>query len=270
MRDVDTLVITATNRGAQVIKDQLEAIRWAFDGSFYAVIVDDAGTAGAVGDHGDHAIVKSKTTPDKAFSGFKNHEGLEHALANGISFKAALCLDDDSIIIGRGIDRWGLDRVGNGGADLLGVADRVSYQSQWERMRPLMEEWVPEALGFLPHPQTIFYCACWMSREFCEELGDRRLLIPKGYERWPSWPDVYISWMAQVLGFHTEWHGSMDKPAPPLYCNHRNTMEHSPQPWILHQDFAIYHSASAVHEVAEPSVRTYYAMRRRAEPKLAP
>jgi hypothetical protein len=254
--NVSTLVVMATNRGPDIVRDQLDAIRWSFARPFHAVVVDDAGDVGPQGD--DVTVIRSRVAPAKAMSGFKSNEGIAHALARGIRFDAALVIDDDALPIGRGLDTWALDRIGRDAVDLLGVADRVDYALYWPLWAARFAAWVPESIGFTPGP-GIFYAANWMSRVLVDDLAARGLLLPPGYQAWDLWPDVYISWMAQALGHYTVPAGTMDVPEPPMYLNHPDSMQGAPQPWHLHAGFLIYHSIRAVPGVSERRVREHYA-----------
>jgi hypothetical protein len=262
MTQVDTLIVCATNRGPDVVNDQLDALRWACQGSFHVVIVEDGGKLGPAGNRDDHTILPSRLAQKKRMSGFKNQEGIRWALEHNVEFQAALCLDDDCLPIGKGFDVWALGVLEDEAADLLGVADRVQYASYWDAWRNRFTAWAPEASKFTPYHRSLFYAAIWMGRSLCEELRERDLLVPDKYEEWTLWPDVYLSWMADVLGYHAVAWGAMDAPHPPLYLNHPNAQRHAAQPWILHPDFALFHSVAAVHGFSERTVREFYARRR--------
>lgn len=252
--DPRTLVVMATNRGVDIVTDQLAAIERALTQPWHAVIVDDAGDLPASVASSRVTVIPSSLASKKHLSGFKIHEGIRHALAAGIPFRVAWCLDDDALPIGRGIDAWALDRVDVEAADLVGTLDRVDYGPHWPRWRPYFELTVPEVEGFIPR-RTLFYGSVWMSRELCEGMASRQLLVPDWCEAWDLWPDVYVSWAAQLLGYAQEAWGTMDVPRPPLYCNHPDTMAAAPQPWILDPAFLVYHSVRAVPGFAEDEVR---------------
>lgn len=260
--DVETLVVMATNRGQSIVDDQVAAVRWTCERPYHVVIVDDVGDVESTGD--DCTVIKSKVARAKRMSGFKNQEGIAHAIDAGCNFRVALCLDDDTLLIGRGLDSWALGVIDDGAVDVLGVGDRASYTHQWAERRGQFTAWVPEARGFVPHPETLFYPATWMVRGLCDEMHERGLLVPAGYATWDLWPDVYLSWVAQVLGFHCVAWGTMDMPAAPLYANHPDMQRYAPQPWILHPGFKAYHSSRAVHGATERQVRALYARRRAA------
>ncbi len=263
---VDTLVVMATNRGRAIAADQLDALRWSFERPFLLVIVDDSGTLPAgLDDGGDHVVIGSGVASRKRMSGFKNQEGIRHALELGVDFGVAFCLDDDALVIGKGLDAWALDHMEDGVIDLLGVEDRVSYFNRWHQWRALFEAWIPDSIGFTPHRETLFYAMTWMGRALCDEMHARSLLVPSRYEQWDLWPDVYLSWTAQALGFHAAACGTMDMPRPPLYANHPDNQRYGPQPWILHPDFRAFHSTRAVTGALESAVRAMYARRRHAD-----
>ncbi len=265
-RSYDTLVVVATNRGGDTSIDLLDCLRWGMTGSWHMVLVDDAGGYGTTLDEGDdHTVIRSALVPGKMLSGFKNHEGIRYAVDRGDAFKAVLCLDDDSLLIGRGIDAWALAKVEKEHADLLGVADRVSYRDEWRRWRHFFLDATPGSPLFVPAEESLFYPICWMSRRLVDAVIEADLLLPGHYQQWGNWPDVYASWVCQLLGGRQMAIGHMDRPVPPIYAEHPNSMEHAPQPWILHSDFKAYHSIRAVPCYAESEVRTYYRLKRAKE-----
>jgi hypothetical protein len=265
MRTYDTLVVVASNRGGDTCRDLLACLRWGMAGSWHLVLVDDVGTAGTAFDAGDdHTVIRSALIPGKMRSGFKNNEGAAFALARGDRFEAVLCLDDDSLLVGRGLDEWALARIADDRADLIGVADRVSYLGEWPRWRPFFLKALPASSLFVPTAETIFYPICWMSRRLVERAAACGLLVPSHYQEWDAWPDVYVSWLCQLLGGYQMAVGHMDRPSPPIYAEHPNSMERAPQPWILHPDFKAYHSIRAVPCYAEHEVRAYYRHKRAA------
>lgn len=256
---VDTLVVMATNRGQAIFEDQLEALRWGFERSFHLIVVDDSGDTGPIGWHGDHSIIRSRVAADKKLSGFKSNEGLAHAVQEHIDYKVAMVLDDDALIINQGLDTWALELMEADAVGLLGVQDRVEYTAEWPQWAGWFAERVPEANGFVPMKSGIFYAANWMHRDLVNELASRGMLVPTGHGLWNLWPDVYISWLASCLGYYTLGWGAMDRPRPPLYCNHPDTMGSAPPPWALRAEFMLYHSIRSVPLVKEAAVRAHYA-----------
>jgi hypothetical protein len=97
-----------------------------------------------------------------------------------------------------------------------------------------------------------------------DTLAERNLLVPDACENWPLWPDIYISWVAQLVGGYQVTWGHMDDPRPPIYGNHRNHMKFAPSPLILRRDFLVYHPIRYVTMNDEQTLRDHYAERRRA------
>jgi hypothetical protein len=267
---IETLVVFATNRQG-IIADQVEAIRWSHRQSHAIVVVDDTLSP-------DHSLVRqedncftipSRVARQRHLSGFKNNEGIRFALESGFDFRYVLCLDDDSLPIGRGLDDWALEQMDGTAIDLLGVRDRVNYQTHWPQVPQLLGQWLPEAQhvkGAIDlAPETVFYAVNWMSRGLVDILHGRNLLVPDGCDEWPLWPDVYISWVAQLLGAYQVSWGHMDMPRPPVYANHRNHMRFAPDPRILRRDFLVYHPIRFVTCYDEATLRSHYARVRRAD-----
>jgi hypothetical protein len=224
------------------------------------VVIDDRGDVTSPASQ--CVVIRSRLRTGQAMSGFKNHEGIVWALQHGLSFDRVFCLDDDTLLIGSGLDVWAERVMQTQHAGLVGVADRVDYSAQWYAFGSLFRQHLYQAATFRPERPTVFYPMVWLSKDFVTALHQHHLLVPDGYETWPTWPDVYISWAAQLLGFKTYTHGSMDQPEAPLYANHPHTMFAAPQPWILHPDFKAYHSIKAVPHFTESQVRQYYQQQR--------
>jgi hypothetical protein len=268
---VETLVVFATNRQG-IIADQLEAIHWAHEQPHAVVVVDDTLAPDTPPDRrGDNVIViGSRVAQKRQLSGFKNNEAIRYALESGIDFRYVFSLDDDALPIGRGLDTWALGQLDATAVDLLGVRDRVNYQIYWQQVPRLLGRWLPEArevTGAIDlAPESIFYAVNWMSRGLVDTLYARNVLVPDGCDAWPLWPDVYISWMAQLLGAYQVTWGHMDMPRPPIYANHRNHMRFAPDPRILRPEFLVYHPIRYVTCSDEATLRAHYAEERRRRP----
>jgi hypothetical protein len=268
MINVETLIVFATNRPG-IIKDQVEAIHWSHNLSHAIVCVDDTLERDdpLTRQDGNVFRIPSQIASRRNLSGFKNNEGILFALARGINFRYVLCLDDDALPIGRGLDEWAITKMDTTAIDLLGVKDRVNYQNYWPQVPQLLGLWLPEAKN-VAGPldlvvETIFYAVNWMSRGLVDTLAERDLLVPDGCEEWSLWPDIYISWVSQLVGGYQVTWGHMDDPKPPIYCNHRNHMKFAPSPWILRREFLIYHPIRYVTMYDEQTLREHYAALRR-------
>lgn len=263
----ETLVVCPTNRGEAVVADLEASIAWSFDRPWHLLIVDDAGDVVRGSEGATRTVVPSSLLRDKRMSGFKAQEGIRVALERGDRFDAVLCIDDDALCIGRGVDTWALELIDRRAVDLLGVQDRVSYASQWPFWRPLFSQWAPEAAGLQPLPESVFYSAIWLSRNFVEDLYSREMLVPPAYEQWGLWPDVYISWACQATGHYQLCWGHMDAPRPPLFHDHPDNMRKAAAPWDLKSDYLLYHSTRGVPGHSEAEIRLRYAARRAAVPR---
>jgi hypothetical protein len=268
--NVETLIVFATNRRG-IIKDQVEAIRWAHSRPCAIVCVDDTLERDdpLIRRDGNFFRIPSQLPGRRNLSGFKNNEGIQFALANSIDFRYVLCLDDDALPIGRGLDEWALGRMDATAIDLLGVKDRMNYQNYWPQVPQLLGRWLPEAREVAAaidlSPETVFYAINWMSRGLVDTLAEHNLLVPDGCAGWPLWPDTYTSWVTQLMGGYQVTWGHMDDPKPPVYGNHRNHMRFAPSPTILRDDFLIYHPIRHVTMNDEQSLREHYAARRQRD-----
>jgi hypothetical protein len=267
---VETLVVFATNRPG-IIADQVDAIRWSHALPHAIVCVDDTLERDdpVFRRDGNCFRIASRLPGRRNLSGFKNNEGIRFALDQGIDFRYVLCLDDDALPIGRGLDEWAVARMDATAIDLFGVRDRVNVQNYWLQIPRLLGRWMPEAkqvAGPLDlSPETVFYAINWMSRGLVDTLADRDLLVPPGCESWPLWPDAYASWVAQLAGGYQVTWGHMDDPKPPIYGNHRKHMRFAPSPLILRRDFLVYHPIRYVVMHDEQALRDHYAARRRRQ-----
>jgi hypothetical protein len=267
---VETLVVFATNRRG-IIADQVAAIHWSHALAHAIVCVDDTLERDdpLVRQDGNFFRIPSQIASRRNLSGFKNNEGIKFALARDIDFRYVLCLDDDALPIGKGLDEWAVEKMDKTAIDQLGVRDRVNYQGYWPQIPQLLGRWLPEAgnvSGPLDlSPETIFYAVNWMSRGLVDTLAERNLLVPDGCEAWPLWPDTYLSWVAMLVGGYQVTWGHMDDPKPPIYGNHRNHMKFAPNPLILRHDFLVYHPIRYVTMYDEQTLRGHYAARRQQD-----
>ena len=267
---VETLVVFATNRRG-IIADQVDAIHWSHELPHAIVVVDDTIERDdpLVRRDGNVFRISSQLPGRRNLSGSKNNEGIRFALEAGIDFRYVLCLDDDALPIGRGLDEWALERMDTTAIDLLGVRDRVNYQNWWTEIPRLLGRWLPEARNVAGpidmSPETVFYAINWMSRGLVDAMAGRNLLVPDGCEGWELWPDVYTSWVVQLAGGYQVTWGHMDDPKPPIYGNHRNHMRFAPSPLIMRRDFLVYHPVRYVTMYDEQTLREHYAERRQRE-----
>jgi hypothetical protein len=265
---VETLVVFATNRKG-IIDDQVDAIRWSHSLPHAIICVDDTLERDdpVVRQNGNFFRIASRIPSRRNLSGFKNNEAIRFALGNGIDFRYVLCIDDDALPIGRGLDEWAVPKMDATAIDLLGVRDRVNYQGWWAQVPQYLGRWMPEAKDISGpidlSPETIFYAVNWMSRGLVDTLAERNLLVPDGCEQWALWPDIYISWVTQLAGGYQVTWGGMDDPKPPIYGNHRSHMKFAPSPTILRRDFLIYHPIRYVMMYDEQTLREHYAGIRR-------
>jgi hypothetical protein len=261
---VKTLVVMATNRGQFIATDQFEAIEWSHSESFLMVIVDGGGAIdspfGPEPGPREYAVIPNKLMPKLNLSGFITYQGIQWAIDQGITFDRVLVLDDDALPIGLHLDIWARLEMEKCDVDLLGVRDRVNYQMWWPSRGAFVRDLCTELpADFAPTAETIFFASHWMSRKFVDRLVERRFLAPEKYETWDLWPDVYISWLCQALGFQTQFAGSMENPEAPVYANHpKEHQRWSPAPMILHPNFKIYHSIRGCSGVDEVTIREHY------------
>lgn len=259
--DVDTLVVFATNRGPGIAWDVANSVLWSCERSAHVVIVDDADDVAEVGRHGDVTVMPSKLASRKELSGFKTNEGIQLAIADGMQFKRIWVVDDDVLVLRQGMDTWAADTMQMANIDLLGVADRVNYQEQWSKGYKFFCEAGASKLvaAYYPKSESVFYAVNFMSRRLAMAMYTSNLLVPVGYENWPLWPDVYVSWVADMLSATTTTWGHMDRPKAPIYADHpRHQRMGGPEPRILSADFKIFHSAKAVRGYSELELRQHY------------
>jgi hypothetical protein len=267
---VETLIVFCTNRPA-IVNDHVEAIHWSHNLPHAIVCVDDTLEKDdpLVRQTDNFFRIPSRLPSRRNLSGFKNHEAIVFALNKGIDFRYVLCLDDDALPIGRGLDDWAIDQMDTTAIDLLGVMDRVNYQAWWGQIPGMLGKWLPEAnkiSGPLDlSPETVFYAVNWMSRGLVDVMAKRNLLLPDMCEDWPQWPDIYISMVTHILGGYMVTWGHMDDPRPPIYANHRNHVRFAPAPMILRRDFLIYHPIRYVTMHDERTLREHYAQVRRQD-----
>lgn len=265
---VTTLAVVPTNRGPGIAWDTVNALLWGATQPMHVIVMDTLGDVAASIEQPVPNVTVLATEPiaDKRLSGFKTNEGISYALEYGPEFDQVLVIDDDSLIIRPGLDSWAQSVLSLGSTGLLGVADRVDYQAQWFDGYAFFKSLLParwQVTGRAP-ATTLFYAIVFMSRKLVDKMADTSLLVPAGFERWSSWPDVYLSWSAHLLEEAiTDW-GHMDRQRPPIYADHpaHQTLG-GIDPFILSSEFKAFHSVRAVRGYSELAIRKHYFRCRR-------
>ena len=171
MEQLEVLCVMATCSDKDIVNDQIESLFWGFDCRFAIVIVND-GPHELNFSQSNIFVIKPKGTIHQAGKvGFKINEGLSWAIEKNIKFKYAMVLDDDALIIGKGLDSWISDKFEkNKNLGMLGVGDddianqRYSDPKKINFYKKIMFDWFGIDNLKIPN-QFMFYAVNFQSYE---------------------------------------------------------------------------------------------------------
>ena len=250
----------ATNNKADVIEDQIEAIKWSCKQSVEIIVVDDGNNLSDL----KCTTIKSKGKIHKASSvGFKVNEGIYWAIENGIEFEMAMVLDDDSLPIRKGLDVWAMNELKKDKIGLLGVKDDkiacglYSSEKAKKAMMKKLKQWIDVPEGWEPPNENVFYAVNFQPSSLILKMKEKGMLSADK-EEWPRPCETFQAWMTELFGFKQKFWGEYpNNLIPPLYSMHHGTK--SPKdPRFIQPEFMIHHSIRNVKGISEWEIRKHF------------
>jgi hypothetical protein len=264
MVNFDLLCVMATCSSKDIVHDQIESLFWGLNSNVRLIIVNDGPNDLDCFSQNNIFVMKTKGTIHNASKvGFKINEGLDWALNQNFKFKCAMILDDDALVIRKGLDDWCLDKFEkNKNLGLLGVGDddianqRYSDNSKLKIYNEFAERWLGNSYVIIPK-KFMFYAVNFQSYEMIKCFRDKNLLS-SDKEVWPYPCETFQTIFSHNLNFEINFHGQYPKNLlPPLYVTHHGSARPE-DPRKLSKNFLIHHSIRQIENVSELEIRKYY------------
>lgn len=267
MKTFDFLCIMATNSNKDVVYDQIESLFWGLGSNFGLIIVNDGNNELNFSQSNIFTIKPKGTIHSASKVGFKINEGLKWALENNINFKCAMILDDDALIINRGLSDWFIEKFEkNKNLGMIAVGDdnlankNYSDKSKHETYKNLLFNWIGTRKIIIPKKYA-FYAVNFQSYNMIRFFHEKKLLDYEK-EKWPYPCETFQTIICNSLDFEIELHGQYpDNLVPPLYVMHHGS-KNPMDPRNLPKSFLIHHSIRHVKNVGEWEIRKFYRKKR--------
>lgn len=266
--DAVTLYVIHSTRSPAVVSDCIAAMRWASRYPHFVVLVTTSARESDYAEADADLVVPTSAVPNNAeLLDFRYHAGLQAALDKEIKFDQAICMRDTTICLQPSLDKWFVDYFYNHEADLIGAADKHCYAENFLKITDFLAGWrVPhDAWEYAPSTYTVHPAAFAMSYRLAKEMFYYGLLLPPQFEKWPLPYSCYLSWMSQILHFHHDLIGSVERPEPPFYISDDTIGAMNPSPHVLSSDFLLYYCLRKVRGYTEKTVRDWCKDSREAE-----
>jgi hypothetical protein len=266
-KEFDFLCVMATNSNNDIINDQIESLFWGLRSNFALVIVNDGINDLNFNQHNIFTIKPKGQIHNASKVGFKINEGLSWAIEKDIKFKCAMILDDDALIIRKGLDDWFINKFEKSkNLGLLAVGDdeianeRYSDDSKHKTYKNFLHRWLSLKEFSVPKKYA-FYAVNFQSYEMIKFFYEKKLL-EQSKEEWPYPCETFQTIMCEALNFEIELYGQYPQNLlPPLYVMHHGSK--SPiDPRNLSKDFLIHHSIRHVKNTSEWEIRKFYRKNR--------
>lgn len=265
--DSITLYVIHSTRAPALVADSISAARWASRYPHNVVVVTTPDRGEEYEQVGADLIATTTDVPKNAeLLDFNFNVGLQLALNKDIKFDQAICLRDTAICCQPSVDKWFVDYFYNHEADLIGVAEKNCYAENFLKITDFLAGWrIPhDAWEYAPSTYTVHPASFVLSYRLVKEFFYYGLLLPSNFEKWPLPYSCYMSWVTQILHFHHDLLGSVERPEPPFYIG-EDYGAVNPSPHILSNEFLIYYSLKNVRGYPEQTVRNWCKESRAAE-----
>jgi hypothetical protein len=262
MNEVDTVFIVASDRGSYVVSDIVRSIKWTCANSCYVVIVDLAKNVSLPQDMGiDYTVLNLE---NYSFgSGFARNIGIKWAIDNGIRCKQFVCVSDSSLIMQPGLDMFLLKQMTKTQIGLLGVQSMWSASAEYDSVVGCLAEWDLPYSKYRPEGFHLVDSIHVISYECAKALFEANALVRNDVGKWPLSYAVFMSWVAQMLGFYQVGWGMTCKQMPPFYVNPSSRNERRlPAPHLLSTRFMFYDSLRCVEGYSEEEIREVFKIQR--------
>lgn len=270
MSKSNLLCVMSTSSNKNIVEDQIESLFWGLEMNFNLIIVNDGDHNLNFNQNNIFVIKPQGAIHSAAKVGFKINEGLKWAIDKNIYFKYSMILDDDALLIRKGIDDWFVKKFENNKKiGIIGVGDdeiankRYSDLNKIKIYNKFIYNWL-KIKNFQIPKKYLFYAVNFQSYEMIKSFYDSNLLN-HDKEIWPYPCETFQTIMSKLLNFEIYFHGQYpNNLSPPLYVMHHGTK--SPlDPRKISKKFLIHHSIKRIKNTDEWEVRNYYKKLRKTK-----
>ena len=262
MNKKEVLCVMATCSDENIVRDQIDSIFWGIESSVKLIIVNDGKRDFDFFDERIKVIRPKGTLHNAGKVGFKVNEGFLWAMENNIYFEWAMVLDDDALILNKGIDHFVFEKFEDKDVGMIAVKDDVlaniaySKTDKKDTYTKLVKQWLGCKDFSLPK-EFAFYAVNFQSYSLIRSFYENNLLTPDK-EVWPYPCETFQTIFTDLLGYKILFHGQYpDNLLPPLYVMHHGSVT-PPDPRKISNEFLIHHSIRKVKGVKEEDIRAYY------------
>lgn len=260
MYDVDTLFVISSARGEYPLDDLVSSINAHNpSGSHFIVVCDESGKLSDLTVKGPYQIVHPAESDD-IHPGFKRAQGLQWAIEQGIAYKQVITMDDSCLVRGGPLGDFWLDQIQKDGLGIIGVGHTPNYTPRWRSLVNLLYEWELPHQNWEKVPLALHDAFMVLSPQFVGAMYQKKLLVPRGPERWTATYGAYVAWVAQMLNFHVVAWGFTHKILPPLFITPRGVT--APAPHLLTDRFHVFSSVFDVMGYSEGDLRELFKQQR--------
>lgn len=258
-KNVDLICVMATCSDNETICDQIDALNWGLQCNKHIIILDDRGALSI--DKENTTILEPKGKIHHASKvGFKVNEGIAWAIQN-IDFKICMVLDDDALIIRKGLEKW-IFRLLENKTGILGVKDCNISNKNYSKLEnknkclSILEKYVDVSQFEFPN-EYVFYAVNFQPFQTLAILYEKGFLSPE-MEIWPLPCESYQTTVTSLIGHEIQFIGQYPHwLKPPLYVMHHGS-KLPLDPRLIDRNFLIHHSIKKVKNTDEWEIRKYY------------
>lgn len=193
--------------------------------------------------------------------------GLKWAADNGVTYRYAMLLQDNCMVLSSGFASFLVAKVESSPLSVLGKQGAGVSAVAWSEAKTRLFDWgVPMGVWEEP-PPVLSPGFLLLSADFVNLLRSKDLLLPANSAAWPCGYGAFLSWTAHLLGYYVVSWGLPHRPLPPLYVDGESPS--LPAPNTLREDFGVFWPADRVPGYALSLLNEMYRQHRGEPPAFA-
>lgn len=263
MSVIDTLFVTASHRGMNILTDTIGSLKWASTGECMVVAVDASKRVPdridkPVVDNG-HVVISSPIVDDVSLM-YHALAGIRYAVNLGVVFKHVCLISDRCLMINQGADSFFLD-VYKDGIGLIGIKTTLGNMEQWRDGQAYLFSLGLPTTSWENPPPSINSDIMFLTPAMVEAMISKDLLDCTKYTHDTAGRvsfGSFMSWVAHLCGLHVVLWGTEYKALPPLYY-YPSYGEGLTAPHLLHDQIKVFGPIGGVFGYSEAELRSMYA-----------
>ena len=260
MDEILCVMVTCSNE--YIVQDQIESILWGIKHPINIIVVNDGNKNFSFKDKNIYVIKPKGKIHHASKVGFKANEGLAWAIKNELPFKFAMIMDDDALILGKGLENFAFDIFKNKKIGMIAVKDDTKANSAYSNVNKIKNynrfiyEWTGQKDFEIPK-EFAFYAVNFQSYELIKTFYQNGILESEK-EIWPYPCETFQTIFTKIFGFKIHYHGQYPNDLlPPLYVMHHGSVRPE-DPRKISNKFLVHHSIRQIKNVKESLIRSYY------------